>query len=125
MAWVKFATVFRSTRQVILHWTNKLGCRLFAAASHKPDRQTPNPVLLLFGGWPQFNGAAIWHVRSQHRQNLSRRDPRQSCYSCHDLSAAFSCGGVSILDSWRMEPAAARATVSSAPVALRNLRIRI
>jgi hypothetical protein len=37
----------------------------------------------------------------------------------------FSCGGVSILDSGRMEPPAARATVSSAPVALRDLRVRI
>ena len=54
-----------------------------------------------------------------------RRDSRQSFYSCHDLSAAFSCGGVSILDNGRMEPPAARATVSSAPVALRDLRVRI
>src|SRR5215208_2047850 len=118
MIWVKFVTAFQSTHQVIQHWTNKRGCKSFVAVSHKTDNPVPNPTLLSFGVWPQFNGAATSHAPSKHRQPLSRRDSRQSCYSSHDLSAAFSCGSVSILDNGRMEPPAARATVSSAPVAL-------
>ena len=50
--------------------------------------------------------------KAKHLPPPSRRDSRQSCYSCHDLSAAFSCGSVSILDNRRMESPAARATVS-------------
>ncbi len=122
---LKFATAFQSTHQVIQRWTNKRACRSSVAVSHKTDKPAPNPALLSFGVWPQFNGAATSHPRSKHRQLPSRRDSRQSCYSSHHLSAAFSCGGVSILDSGRMEPPAARATVSSAPVALCDLRVRI
>ena len=122
---VKFAIAFQSTHQVIQRWTNKPACRSSVAVSHKKDKPAPNPALLSFGVWPQFNGAATSHARRKHRQPPSRRDSRQSCYSSHDLSAAFSCGSVSILDNGRMEPPAARATVSSAPVALCDLRVRI
>jgi len=63
-----------------------------------------------------------------HRHNREpplARDSRQSCDSRYDLFAAFSCGGFSLLDSWRMESPAARATGSATPVALRDLRVRI
>ena len=123
--WVKFGTAFQSTHRVIQRWMNKRAYRSLVAVFHQTDKPTPNPLLRSFGVSPQFNGAAMSQARGKHRQPPSRRDSRQSCYSCHDLSAAFSCSGVSILDSGRMEPPAARATVSSAPVALRDLRIRI
>jgi hypothetical protein len=64
-------------------------------------------------------------ARSHNRQPALPRDSRQSCYSRHDLFAAFSCGGFPLLDSWRMELPAAGATGSAAPVALRDLRVRI
>src|SRR6188472_4098994 len=125
MIWVKFAIAFRLTHQVIQRWTNKRAYRSCEAVSHQSDKRAPNPPLRLFGVWLQFNGAGTLRARSRHRHPPSRRDSRQSCYSRHDLSAAFSCGSVSILDSGRMEPPAARTTVSSAPVALRDLRLRI
>src|SRR4029077_1395975 len=123
--WVKFATAFQSTHLVMQRWTNKRAYRSSVAVSHQTGKPVTNLPPRSYGVWPQFNGAATSHTRSKHRQPPSRRDSRQSCYSSHHLSAAFSCGGVSILDSWRMEPPAARATVSSAPVALRDLRVRI
>jgi hypothetical protein len=64
-------------------------------------------------------------ARSHEGDPPRPHDSRQSCYSCHDLFAAFSCGGFPLLDSWRMESPAAGATISTAPVALRNLRVRI
>src|SRR5204862_2135203 len=123
--WVKFVTAFRSTRQVIQRWTNKRACRSSVAVSHKTNKPATDPIPLSFGASPQSNGVAMSHARSKHPPPPLRRDSRQSCYSCHDLSAAFSCGGVSILDSGSMEPPAAGATVSSAPVAVRDLRVRI
>src|SRR5881275_2916922 len=117
--------VFQSTRPVIQGWMNKVACRSSAAVSHGAKQPTANPVYLSFGAQPQSNGAATSHARSKHQQPASRRDSRQPCYSRHDLSAAFSCGGVSILDNGRMESPATRATGSSAPAALRDLRVRV
>src|SRR6476659_553649 len=125
MIWVKFGTAFQSTHQGTQRWMNKRAYRSSVAVSHHTEKPTSNPARRSFGVWPQFSGAATSHARSEHRLPPSRRDSRQSCYSCHDLSAAFSCGSVSILDSGRMEPPAARATLSSAPVALRDLRVRL
>src|SRR5215831_13810463 len=121
----RFVIAFRLTRQVTQPWMNKLACRLSGAVSHRMEGSLPNQAPLSFGASPQFNGAATSRARSNQRQPVSRRDSRQSCYSGHDLSAAFSCGGVPILDSGRMEPPPARATGSAAPVALRDLRLRI
>jgi hypothetical protein len=42
-----------------------------------------------------------------------------------DLSAAFSCGSFSSLDSGRVESAPARTAGIASPVALRHLRVRI
>jgi hypothetical protein len=64
-------------------------------------------------------------ARSHERGAMRPHDSRQSRYSRHDLFAAFSCDGFPLLDSWRMESPAAGATISTAPVALRNLRVRI
>jgi hypothetical protein len=62
---------------------------------------------------------------SHNRQPALLRDSRQSCYSRHDLFAAFSCGGFPLLDNGRMESPAAGTTGFAAPVALRDLRVRI
>src|SRR5205085_4722758 len=93
---VKFDTAFQSTHQVIQRWMNKRGYWSSVPVSHRTHETIPNPARRSSGAWPLFNGAATSTLHSEHRQLPSRRDSRQSCYSCHHLSAAFSCGGVSI-----------------------------
>jgi len=66
-----------------------------------------------------------WRDRDRYQQALPPRDPRQSCRAGHNLFAAFSCGGFSLLDSGRVEPPAARTPGFTASVALRDLRVRI
>jgi len=121
----KFDIVFRSIHQVILRWTNKLVCMWRVAAFPKVPRILARPIRCWLGGSRQSSGEMTWQARSHEGEPARPHDSRQSCYSCHDLFAAFSCGGFPLLDSWRMESPAAGATGSAAPVAVCDLRVRI
>ena len=78
---------------------------------------------LLLGESRQLNGAMTWRDRGPYQQALLPRDSRQSCRAGHNLFAAFSCGGFSLLDSGRVESPAARTPGFTASVALRDLRV--
>ena len=121
----KFDIVFRLIHQVILRWINKLVCMWRVAVFLKVPGILARPIRFWLGASRQSSGEMTSQVRSHERQPARPHDSGQSCYSCHDLFAAFSCGGFPLLDSWRMESPAAGATSSAAPVALRDLRVRI
>jgi hypothetical protein len=120
----KFDIVYRLTRQVTRHWTNKPGRIWCGAGSPKTLQTLANPIRFWLGEPQQFSGAVISRGRNRHQEVLSR-DSRQSCYFGNDLSVAFSCSSFPLLDSWRMESPATRAASFAAPVALRDLRVRI
>src|SRR5437868_5092862 len=120
----KFDIVYRLTRQVTRLLTNKPG-RIWCGAGSPKTLQTPaNPIRFCLGEPQQSSGAVISRVRTRHHDVFSR-DSRQSYYFGIDLSAGFSCSSFPLLDSWRMELPAARAAGFEAPVALRDLRVRI
>ena len=90
----------------------------------RPDRQRAMKATNRSpGGSRRLNGATTSRIHPQHRH--LRRDSRQSYRAGHDLSAAFSCGGFSPLDSGRVESAPARTSGVTVSAALRDLRVRI
>src|SRR2546423_7978494 len=119
----KFDIVFRSIHQVILRWINKLVCMWRVAAFPKLPRILARPIRCWLGGSRQSSGEMTSRARSHEGEPARPHDSRQSCYSCHDLFAAFSCGGFSLFDSLRMETPAAGGAGSATPAALRGFRV--
>src|SRR5439155_26128279 len=91
---------------------NKVGCSSSAAVFHLPESPPTGPVYLSFGAQPQSYGVATWRASCKHLPPLSRRDSSHPCLSRYYFYAAFSCGVVSILDSWRLTLTVARSMSS-------------
>src|ERR1700730_15389798 len=95
------------------------------AAFPKAASTLVKPIRFWPGETRHLSGEMTEPGRKLNRETTSPSDSHQYCGSCYDLFAAFSCGGFPLLDSLRMDSAAARATGSATPVTLRDLRVRI
>src|ERR1700680_4628884 len=123
MTMAKFVIVFRSIFQATLRSMNKRE-NLWCSLVSKKDRRLQRRMHWSGESRP-WNGAMMLLARRKDRQPARGRDPSFSYRAGRDLSAAFSCGGFSSLDIWRVEPSAARTAGFALPFALRDLRVRI
>src|SRR5437870_1705786 len=95
-------------------------------AVFREDRQWETKALsLLLGGSRLLSGGVTSRARGQHRHQRARRDSGQSRRARYDLSTAFPCGGFSLLDIGRVEPAPTRTPSLTVSAALRHVRVRV
>ena len=109
----------------IARWMNKRAARSCSAGSPRCLADAIPQGSALSGPPRPRSGAATSPSARPTSAHLPRRDPRQPGRAGHDLSAGFSCGSFSPLDSRRVESPTARTPGVALPIAVRDLRFRV